>query len=99
MNEDQSYEWNGVKPVDTIVMVPTHVIQETCKIQDSSVTVQVPQTEQPPASNSVRETVNTQDSSLKVGGKKSNKNDQVPQTKQSPQSKSDQEITRIQICL
>ncbi|CAH8273244.1 unnamed protein product [Arabidopsis lyrata] len=52
LNEDQSYEWNGVKPVDTIVMVPTHVIQETCKIQDSSVTVQVPQTEQPPASNS-----------------------------------------------
>ncbi|CAE6137420.1 unnamed protein product [Arabidopsis arenosa] len=49
-------------------MVPRHVIQETCKIQDSSVTVQVPQTEQPPASNSVRETVNTQDSSLKVGG-------------------------------
>ncbi|CAL9233090.1 unnamed protein product [Arabidopsis halleri] len=67
LNEDQSYEWNGVKPVDTIVMVPRNVIQETRKIQDSSVTVQVPQTEQPPASNSVRETVNTQDSSLKVG--------------------------------
>ncbi|KAG7615053.1 putative Ubiquitin domain-containing protein [Arabidopsis thaliana] len=55
LNEDQSYEWNSVKPLDTIVIVPRRVIQETSKIQDSSVTVQVPQMEQSPASNSVKE--------------------------------------------
>ncbi|KAG7619555.1 Ubiquitin domain [Arabidopsis suecica] len=55
LNEDQSYECNSVKPLDTIVIVPRRVIQETSKIQDSSVTVQVPQMEQSPASNSVKE--------------------------------------------
>ncbi|XP_019087504.1 PREDICTED: uncharacterized protein LOC104724299 [Camelina sativa] len=49
LNEDLSYEWNGVKDADTILMVPRDVAQQTSKIQDSHVTVQLPQTKQSPA--------------------------------------------------
>ncbi|XP_010467656.1 PREDICTED: uncharacterized protein LOC104747675 [Camelina sativa] len=49
LNEDQSYEWNGVKDADTIVLVPRYVIQHISKIQDSTVRVQLPQTKQSPA--------------------------------------------------
>ncbi|XP_010422418.1 PREDICTED: uncharacterized protein LOC104707699 [Camelina sativa] len=84
LNEDQSYEWNGVKDADTIVMVPRYVIQQTSKIQDLHVTFgssrnknQVfHQTKQSPQSYSTKHINNSsQDSTVRV---------QLPQTKQSP---------------